>query len=231
MTGSSALFTLVFLINVSGCVAAECLEISRRALSGLMVFLAVGFFIGLEHWSLLFFLLSLVFLILHSKNTLLTATFAALALHLSLSVGHFPELLSFVLTIDASVVAQLISWMGMVQERVGTEIFVQNGVSIRLVEKCSSVWPVLMTFAAVSTASIAIGKAVGMRTVWVLSGLCIVTLIVNWFRLALMTSSESMFALIHEGSGPAVIRLIIYVSILLAIGLIMVDTNCKKNRV
>ncbi len=144
---------------------------------------------------------------------------AALGLHVALTAGRLPELVSFALGVDATLVAALIELSGRPVAVRETVLWVESGVSLRLISACSSIWPLLSVVGALGAAMGLLRLGSGGRACGILALAAGAVVCLNVTRLAAMSTSAEAYAWLHDGPGTVLFRLLLLASIVVALGI------------
>jgi exosortase/archaeosortase family protein len=132
---------------------------------------------------------------------------AALSAHVMLYSGVFPTSIEYSLKLDTWAVGFLIEALGRPVEIQGTSIFVGEGINIRLISFCGSIWPALTGLAAITTLASCV-NGIGLRRGLTAAAAGLLMIIgLNWLRLAFMTTGQGSYDWFHAGSGTTLFRL------------------------
>lgn len=156
---------------------------------------------------------------------LTTTALAALGAYAFLLTGDAAALMNQVLQAEALIVATIIEVLGRAVDLHEAVLVVEEGISIRLVKFCSSVWPLLTVTAGISTFLPLFSKTTTIRAlaIAICGALTIAT--VNWARLAIMASGQEAYHWFHDGAGSVVVRLLAIAAITVAVAWAVLDSD------
>ncbi len=177
----------------------------------------IGCTMPVEYPALLLCVAAVWLALCRHRGTLPAVALAALGVHVALYADRLSTLVALALKLDAAAVAGLIALCGRRVGLAGTEILVDGGVSLRLVEFCSSLWPLLTVVAAVATGMRLTGSPGLRRAALVLLASAGLTVALNWARLVGMSFNGEIYAWFHEGPGAALVRVLIIATIIAAL--------------
>ncbi len=215
--GPSRIVALALIVNVGGFVLAALCKPRLAFLAAALSAFGVGCAIPLEYPALLLCVAALWLALRRHQSALPAVALAAVGLHTALYADRLSTLVTLALKIDAAAVATLIALCGRRVSLAGTEILVDDGVSLRLVEFCSSLWPLLTVVAAVATGMRLTGTPALRRAALVLLASAGLTVMLNWARLVGMSFNGEIYAWFHEGPGAALVRVLIVTTIIAAL--------------
>lgn len=178
---------------------------------------ALGVFVPGEVWSAVLVCAAILSAAKGRKEATALLSVSACSLYVVIQGGQLPSLISVAVLSDAILVAGLTELLGRDVEIHGPVLFVDQGVSLRLIGPCSSILPSLTVVAAVG-AGLGFSDFGGTRRKIVTIALSVVAVIcANTLRLAAMTGSKDAYDALHHGVGSLAFRLFILALIVLAL--------------
>ncbi len=205
--GPSRLLRLLLLLNLVGLIASLLARFSELHLALVLAFFALGLILPVAIASLALIVATFWLLLRRQETSLASTAMAALSAHVMLYSGVFPIFIEYSLKLDTWAVGFLIEALGRPVEIQGTSIFVGEGINIRLISFCGSIWPALTGLAAITTLASCV-NGIGLRRGLTAAAAGLLMIIgLNWLRLAFMTTGQGSYDWFHEGSGTTLFRL------------------------
>lgn len=218
VVGPSRIVALSLLVGIGIWLAAALRHDTPWGNAVALISISMSAVIPVEYWALA--LLGSGFLSVPRRSAMAPTLFAlgAIGIHIALLAGRLPELVTLALTVDITLVAAMIELSGRVVSVRDTVLVVEDGMPLRLISQCSSIWPMLSVTGAIGSGLGAM-RFSRLRPAYVILVLAVLAVMsLNVLRLAGMSISLEAYTWLHDGTGATLFRLSILVIIIAAFG-------------
>jgi len=218
VVGPSRIVAIALLVGFGTWLAAVLRHAAPWGCAVWLPSIAMGVLIPVEYWALALLGSGIATAPRRSAISATLFGLGAIGLHIALLEDRMASLVSVALSVDVNMAAAIIQLSGRAVQVRETLLIVDDGVSLRLIDPCSSIWPMLSVAGAIGSA-LGVKRFCRMRTTYSILVLAMLAVtFINALRLAGMSISLDAYMWLHEGAGATFFRLSILVTILAAYG-------------